>query len=404
MSCAITITAVSLNSSTGDITVQGSFSTTQSCATPAISIKVTCGSNSYGGSGSVISGSTVWQGTFPAGCSCDSPVLITVVAHCPGVPPVSPFSCSASFTTNNLCCCPQINTQVSLGACTGNNQIATFYTSIVNNTACTFTIRRAFGDGFFGNVFTILPYTSQNLTPELHTFAGPASYTSTVDVLSPPPLAACAGLDPVAFSISCTGCYSSPLIAALCRFLEWLFLFSIAAGLSIGFSQPCLPLAATAAFVAAGFLALFIYLLLQCNKCVCDFWLKYWGQILVSVGFVNLMFIPPGCSAITGFAAFINALIFLTLGFAILLLWYNNNKTTCPLTICDLWCAICGIQNIRSATNIAILIIILIWALTFPALSAGLGVALLVIFVFALFIWNNGPLSQPPCQHTPTCQ
>lgn len=402
MSCTITITGATLNPSTGNITVQGNFTTTTPCgALPTISITVQCGPNTFTGSGNQLPGTTLWQGTFPAPCSCDGQTTIGVVASCPGPPP---FSCTATLTINNLCCCPQINTQVTLGSCTGNNQLATFFTSVVNNTACTFTVRRNFGNGFFGNVYTINPYSSQNLPPEQSSYPAPATYTSTVDVLSPPPLSACSGLNPLTFSVSCGSCYSTPLIGSICRFLEWLFLFSMTAGLSIGFSQPCIPIAVAAAFLGTGILTLAIYLLLQCQKCVCDFFLKYWGIILIATGFVNIMFIPPGCAAMTGFVAFTNTIILLTLGFTVLWLWYNNNKLTCPLIICDFWCAVSGILNTRSATNIAILVTFLIWGLTFPLLSAGFGLALFIIVSFAVFIWTSGPLSNPPCMHTPTCK
>ncbi len=411
MSCTMTITGATLNPATGVMTVQGTLTFTQPCgaASPNISIRVRCGPTGilYTGSGTWDSNTTTWLATVQGvQCSCDSHVLVDAVASCPGVPPATVFSCGApTLTINNLCCCPQINTQFVTGSCTGNYQLVTFNTSYVNNTACAFTVRRAFGDGLFGNVFPIPAYSSGNLPSESHSFASPASYTSTVDVLAPAPLSACIGLNPVPFVISCTGgCYSSNLVATLCRFLEWLFMFSFTLGLAIGMSQPCVPLAAAAVAAGAGFLALAAFLLLQCNKCTCDFWLRDWGEILIAVGFVSLMFTPPGCSAIKGFPAFINTIIFLSLGFVILWAWYNNNKQTCPLTICDFWCAVSGIQNIRSATNLALVVAIVLWSMTLGALTAGLGVVLLVILVFALYIWNNGPLSKPPCKHNPTCQ
>jgi hypothetical protein len=249
---------------------------------------------------------------------------------------------------------------------------------------------------------------STNLTPETNNYAAPGTYTSTFDILSPPPLAACSQLDPVIFSTSCSGCSSTPLIASLCRFLELLFLFLITAGLSMGLSQPCPSSSGALYFLGGGALALVFYLALQCQKCSCDFWLKDWATILIATGLVNVMFVPAGgCSAVTLFPAALNSIFLLTMGTLAMVSWYNNNKQTCSLIACDPWCAVCGISNVRSASNTAILVALLIYGLNsaaYPGSYFGLLVALLVTTSFAVYIWTAGPLSQPPCTHHPTCR
>lgn len=402
MSCTVTVEGATVNPATGKMTVGGTINFVgPSCGgSPTVQGKVYCGSRSF--EINVLGSQTAWEATLPVDCNCDLPLSVQVVVRCPGPPP---FSCSSTFfTIQNLCCCPQINTHVTPGSCTGTNQLVTFSTSVVNNTACPFSVRRNFGDGFFGSVFPIAPYTTQYLPDEPHNYAAPSSYTSFIDILSPPPLSACAGLEPIDVDVSCGNCHSKPFVASLCRFLEALFLFSMTASLSIGLAQPCVSLTVAAMFIAVAFLSIFFYVILQCQKCTCDFILNYWGVILIATGFVNVMYIPPGCAAITGFAAFINSIMLLTLGFIVLWLWYRNNRLTCPLLICDFWCSVSGIFSQRSATNIAIFVMFLVVGLTSGALASGFGVALVVVASFAVFIWTYGPLSHLPCKHTPTCQ
>src|SRR2546421_648896 len=96
--------------------------------------------------------------------------------------------------------------------------------------------------------------------------------------------------------------------------------------------------------------------------------------------------------------------IFGVAGFAILSVWYINNKHICPLIMCDFWCAIAGMANITSATGIAIIAIILINLLSLGALSVGMGIAISAVIGFASMV-AIGPLHNPPCNtNTPTCQ
>jgi len=301
-----------------------------------------------------------------------------------------------------LCCCPQILTDVVHGSCTANKQLVTFFATVTNSTACTFTIRRAYGDGNVGNVFTVGPHSILTLPPEQHYYPAPATYTSTIEILSPPPLSACAGLDPKTISASCGSCYSQPWIAGLCRFFEFAFLFSMTAALSVGLSQPCIPISVGGILLAAAFVALAVYLFLQCQYCTCDFLVRDWGVILIAAGLVNIMFIPSGCATTTGPAAAINSIVLLTLGVVVLWLWYGQHKLTCPLLICDFWCAAGGALNILSATSIALTVAIVLTA-SFPILYPNVGWALAAAVAVIIFVWNV-PLSNSPCQQTPTCK
>jgi len=147
------------------------------------------------------------------------------------------------------------------------------------------------------------------------------------------------------------------------------------------------------------------------EKCVCDPIPKNLGQIFISVGFTLFMFmiLPTSgtpCSIVTGIIAFFSAILFLAIGFLTMNAWYNNNKLTCPLIICDLWCAISGIL----ATSIALIAIPTVWGLIFlqsgglTNYAAGAALAVLIVTTFAGIIWYFGPLSNPPCMHTQTCK
>src|ERR1700681_3303992 len=223
MACTITVTSAVLNASNGNLTLNGDILFTDGCAAfPAISVNVVCGSQSFSGKGGQQPGLPIWGAIIPVNCPCNSPMTITVQATCPG----PPSTCTTTFTTSDLCCCPQISTQMTYGLCTNNNQLISFDTFIVNNSSCVFSVRRDFGNGSFGNIYSIAPNSSGPLQQEQSSFSAPASYISSVDVLSP---LGCGSMDSVSFSAACAGCYSSTGIAVLCRFLEWLFLFSMTA-------------------------------------------------------------------------------------------------------------------------------------------------------------------------------
>src|SRR3954452_8160607 len=103
MSCTLSITGVTLDPVTGNISVQGHYGETQPCgAGPNITVIVQCGPVTFSGSGEAILGTSLWEATFAAPCNCDFPATISVVANCPGING-PPFSCTATYTTNNLC-------------------------------------------------------------------------------------------------------------------------------------------------------------------------------------------------------------------------------------------------------------------------------------------------------------
>ena len=405
MACTITISSVVVNG--GNVIVTGDFFAPSHCqGTLTILVKVSCTDTngnqiSCGANGSLIT-NAVWSASVPCDCICGTNnVTITASASCNN----PAFTCSTTtpFTLSNLCCCPSATTAFALGLCSGNTQLVNFTTVVFIPDACTFTFRRNFGDGTYGSNQTFSgPGTIYSYPVEPHNYAAPGNFTSDLEVLSPP--YGCGTIDSVSVSVACAGCYSSANLAALCRFLEWLVLLSLTLALGIGFSSPCVSLGAAAIWFGTGLLALFVYLILQCQKCICDFFLKTWGRVFIAVAFVNIMFTWPGCAAVTLWAAISNALIFFTLGFAVLSVWYIFNKQICPLIMCDYWCAIAGMANITSATGIAIIAIILMNILSGFVLSIGMGIALSAVIAFASMV-AIGPLHNSPCNtNTPTCQ
>ncbi len=405
MACTITISSVVVSG--GDVIVTGDYTAPSPClGTLSIFVKIVCtdangGQLSCGAVGS-LAGNAIWHASVPCDCICGlNNVNITASASCDN--PLFGCSTTVPFTLSTLCCCPSATTAFTLGLCSGTTQLVTFTTVVSIPDACTFTFRRNFGDGTFGSNQTFTgPGTIYLYPMEPHNYTVPGNFTSDIDVLSPP--YGCGTIESVNVSVACAGCYSSVSLGALCRFLEWLFLLSLTLALGIGFSTPCVSFGWAAISFGTGLLALFFFLVLQCQHCVCDVLLKSWGRIFISAGFVNIMYTQPGCAAVTLWAALINALILITLGFLTLWAWYTGNKSTCPLIICDYWCAVAGMANITSATGIAIMAIGLMNVLSLGALSAGMWVALAAVVAFASMV-AIGPLHNLPCKNnTLTCQ
>lgn len=391
MACAIRIKSVVADPATGDIHITGEL---EGCPSSEIGLSVTCGSNSYTALADVLPGQNSWSGTVPGpGCACGEP--ITVVAVC-----TADASCAASLTTSTLCCCPVVTTSLIYGSCTGSSQLVTFDTSVsISTPGCAFTFRRNFGDGIFGAQNTLTGTTYVNLPLEQHSYATPNTYTSTVDVLSPP---GCGVVDSATVVAQCDSCHTNNLVAALCQLLETIFLVSISVGLVLTAVTPCTTPLVTSLVFGTAIVALALFYLLGCDKCICGNWLKWIGQILLVAGILFFMFILPSCSLLSGLPAFVIALLLIAAGFSYLSDWYNHNKSTCPLIICDLWCAVAGLMNTRSCTNLAALGGLAIVALTAGVLWAGYGV---LIFVIALIVLvARGVLANPPCNNsTPAC-
>jgi hypothetical protein len=383
MACSITIISVVLDPVTGYIWVRGGLG---GCDSKKIDITITCGLNTY--TDTVPHLSEHWTAIIPASaCGCGQPV--TVVAACSGNP-----TCSTSFTTNTLCCCPQVSTEVVYGSCTGNNELVTFNTFVYINTPCTFTFSRNFGDGTSGTQHTLTGVGSFNLPPEPHSYAQ-GTYTSTFEVLSP---VGCAVPDAVTVVAQCAQCHTKKFFAFLCRILESAFLLSASVGLALSVVTPCGSTTITLSFIGAAVLSLALFLLLRCNKCVCDPLQKFSGQIALIIGIILCMFIIPlPCAALSWGLALMVSLFFMVFGFLYLSTWYNQNKTTCPLLICDLWCAVGGLLNTNACTNLAIIGAWIVWAITGATLTA-LGISLFVAVIIGFIA--NGPLTTSPCKNS----
>jgi hypothetical protein len=384
MACYVTIISVVQDPVTGYIWVRGGLSA--ECASHKVDITITCGLNTY--TGSALHTSSTWTAVIPAiGCGCGQP--ITVDAVCSGDP-----TCGTSFTTNALCCCPQVSTALVYGSCAENKELVTFDTFVYINTPCTFTFRRNFGDGNFGIQYTLTGVGNFNLPPEPHYYAQ-GTYTSTFDVLTP---GGCASPDSVTVVAQCAQCHTKKFFGVLCRILECAFLLSASVGLALSVVTPCGSTTATLSFIAAAVVSLALFLLFKCNKCVCDPLQKFSGQIALIIGIILCMFIIPlSCAALSWGLALTVALFFMVFGFLYLSTWYKQNKTTCPLLICDLWCAVGGLHNTNACTNLAIVGAWIVWGVTGATLTA-LGISLFVASFIAYIA--NGPLTTSPCKNS----
>lgn len=383
MPCNITIVSVVQDPITGHIWVRGKLG---DCVSRKVDLTVTCGTSTY--TDSVPHTSEFWTAIIPASnCGCGQP--ITVEAHCSGNP-----ACTTTFATNILCCCPQVSTQVVYGSCVGNNELVTFNTFVYINTACTFTFRRNFGDGNFGGQHTLTGVGNFNLPPEQNPYAQ-GNYTSTFDVISP---VGCALSDSVNVVVQCGQCHTSPFFALLCRILQWVFLLSASVGLVLTAVTPCGTIAVTLSFMGTATLSYLLFMLLRCNKCICDPVPKFAGQIAIIMGIIFFIFlIPLPCTVLSWGVALMIALFLMGFGFLVLGTWYNQNKNTCPLLICDVWCAVGGVLNIHACTNLSIVGAAIVWSVTGATLTA-LGISLFVAVIVAAVA--NGPLTTSPCNNS----
>ncbi len=404
MACTLVITTAVINSSTGNIIVNGTYSETPVCnpGTFTINVKVICGSFSCGGNGHVVSGTNEWTADFPCNCPCGSPVTIDAAASCSN----PAYNCVAmTLSMSTLCCCPTALTQMTFGSCdsSATAQLVTFDTFVtIPDFGCTFTFRRNFGDGFFGALWTFTGVGTFPIPSEMHYYAAPGTYTSTVEVVGQP--IGCNVIDSQQVVISCAGCYTNAVTAGICKFLEWFFLVFAVAGFGGLFGLTCWPIFVPLIYLAVALVGFLFYRALKCEKCTCGHMQKFLGQIYFAIGLVILMYVLPSCSVLTLIPAIIMSSVFLALGYLILWTWYTSNKLTCPLLICDFWCALAGPANIRSATNIALAAGIILY-LTNIVLLAGLGIMGAAIAIIAVFV-IMGPLnpSTTPCDyHHPSC-
>lgn len=405
MACSILIDSVTLGSA-GIVTVQGRLMNPTHCGS-GLPVTLNCGGATF--SGTAITTPAPGQYTWVAyiettGCSCGtSTVFVSVANTCPGE------ECETTFS-GPLCCCPTVGTTFQYGICnTGNNtQVVTFNTSVYINNNCTIHLRRDFGDGTLGTIHSFTGPGNFNY-PESHPYATPATYTSVLNVI--PPSINCPAIDTTNVSVLCdSACYGGSFWAGFCRFLAWLFLTSTTVGITMLLAQLCYTSTIGLSMVLLGYIALIFFLLLRCDRCVCDPRLKYLGTILMAIGFTNLMFVLPPvppivpCTTWPFFVSLIISVVFLFGGWAILhYLWFKNNKEICPLNQCDFWCTLAGIVNPQSVAAVAASSIIVMLAINFTLVSNA-GFALLILSIFVGYVALFGPLSNLPCRNnTPTC-
>ena len=380
--CTITINpssivVQSLGPGASHVSVSGTVS---GCTSNSITVTVGCVGTAPAQGNAVITGNT-WSIATDCKCGCGTPVTITATCN-------DPTPCTATYYTTLVCfCCPQITTTANPGLYTSSGQqLVTFITQLTFAAGCTVTVQRDFGDGTpLGSVHTF--NTSPASYTETHAYNTSFIYSSTVTVLSMP---SCGPLAPTQVNVSTPPppCATSSFLAAFCKLLQFLFLLlgGAAGALAIAAispacntANPALAGLATTLAVVAG--AILLLLVLLCRKCVCGFLLKLFGQLLVIVGSVTVMYAPPPICVqpvpyASPFTAFSAALLILLIGASGILygIWYNMNRYVCPLTICDFW----------NAFRDALLVAIFAAFIVGPNVGAGinlsaLGLALLVI-------------------------
>jgi|GEM_PF-3331115 len=388
--CTISINSASLAAvpiGTIDGTVVSISGTVTNCTSNHISVTVACAGKAPGSADAVISGNT-WTASVYNKCICGTPVAIT--ATCQDSVP-----CTATYNTVLSCsCCPQVSTVSNQGLYNSAGQrLVTFVTTLTFPAGCSGTVQRDFGDGNLGAQHTFI--SSPDSYQETHAYNTGLTYTSNLNVLSN---ASCGpSSDSVVVSTAAPPCATSSFWAAVCRLLQFMFLwFGAAAGvLSIASASPvCNPpytfplfvIAAGCAITATVFL---VVLYLICRKCVCGFTVKLLGQLLLIMGVVLFMFVlPANCTQSVPFSTPVMALalaMLLLLGGGVALLyvlWYQQLSNNCPLNICDYWRAISD----------ALIVAIFVALLVFASMSTGLtvihlGIALLAISL--LLIMSN---------------
>lgn len=403
MACALTINSVVLDQTTGNIIVQGNLQIFTACGgQPAVTVAVTCGGNTYNGTAALTAITNTfysYTATIPTTCQCNDSVTVVVTNTCPN------YTCTQTFS-GNLCCCPKVITTKDYGLCSNNSQLVTFTTNITITGVCTLNFRRNFGDGFFGAVQTFTGPGSYSYV-ESHNYSAPGTYTSVVDVIAPP--INCPAIDSTNVIVACTaGCYTNLFLATFCRFLEWLYILSASLAITMALTVAlCFTTATILTFAGLALFAFLLIYILQCNKCVCKFFLKTTAQIFIVVGILMFMFwppttiVPPNVNCyLTPPAALGWALLFLGFGIAQLYAWYLVHKNSCPLTICDFWCNLGGVANLKSCTNIAFIGIFILSALLGFANPTGIGVSIIVGILIAWATNSQLLANAPLCNNT----
>lgn len=396
--CTITINpasivAVPIGTTGAHVTVSGTIAN----CTSNVRVTIACTGSSVSGN-AVITGNT-WTAQIRPGCICGT--LVTITATCLDSPP-----CTATLNTVLNCgCCPTVTTTANQGLYNNaGQQLITFMTHLTFPAGCAVTVQRDFGDGTSGAIMNFTSLPNPNPYPETHAYNVGSSYTSHLNVLSH---ASCSpsSINPVV-STTAPSCATKSLFTALCKLFRFLFLVfgATSAVLFVAAIPPpgsgTVPTAgcivvnnallaiATGWAIAAGIFFGLLYLC--CRKCVCGFFVKMLGQLLVIVGGILFMFVlPANCMQpfpfTTPFAALVFAALILVIGVAGVLYasWYLSPpgfKNICPLTICDFW------QAIKEAFIFAILAAFLVYSSLAMGTPPGLlwthlGFDLLVIIL-----------------------
>src|ERR1051326_2101478 len=217
MSCTISVSGVTING--GNVIITGMYSNSPPCTGAfQIDVQVDCDDpngnpiSCLHGVGNPIPGSTLWQAIMPCNCACPSSNLtVTVTGTC-----ITPsWSCTFGPMAFNACCCPSATTAISLGSCSSGTQLVTFNTNISIPDACTYSLRRDFGDGNFGAINTFTGPGSFVYPQEQHNYAAPGTYTANLEAIPTP--YGCGTIDSVNVSVACGACNLSVIVAAFCR-------------------------------------------------------------------------------------------------------------------------------------------------------------------------------------------
>jgi hypothetical protein len=291
-----------------------------------------------------------------------------------------------------LCsCCPTVNsTTVSQGVWNSSGQLlVTFVTNLTIPAGCSVTVQRFYGDGAVGAVHTFT--SSPPPYQETHAYNPQASYSSQLVVLSNQ---ACT-LPPIQITVSSAPpCATIPFWATACRTLQILFLLSaaVAGVLAIATtSLVCVGINNALPAITGGFTiaAMFFFFILSavCRGCICAFFWKLIGQMLFIIGMVALMFVlPANCTQPLPFPtpnlALGAAMLLIAVGGAAVLyvIWYQNYKPQCPLTICDYW------QVIKEALLTAVFVALTVFFILGTGVTlTHLGFDLLVIILLVFF-------------------
>lgn len=378
MACSITINTVVSNS--GTITVTGTVS---GCTSLTINLTIKCAAGTFTGTGNQLPGSTFWQGSVVTGCACGTPITVTAVCS-------SDPTCTVTYTSNSLCCCPSLSAVANTGLCDSNgNRLVTLVTTGTIQTGCPVSVQWDFGDGNFGPIVTLgpssLPYA------ETHPYV-PGIYSASLNIISPQGCNNPIATANVQATPACPPCNTNPILAFICSLLQPLFIFfgGVAVGLysmilnppTTCLANPNISGAALASLIIA--LGLLVIIYFACRHCICAFLIKLLAQAFLAGGLSVIMFlIPINCANFNSIFIYV-VIIFLIgiMGIGLLYVWYNAYRNICPLKICDFWNAVMIAALIGGVVIFTVFVIIVS---QIPAGVNPLGLLLAVLVAIGIF-------------------